>query len=56
MEIGDTVMLKSWCKKSGRPAIITEVSPYLGCVKIMMLDTFEICAALKTNLLLLEAA
>lgn len=56
MEVGDIVMLKEWCKDSGRAAIITEVPQYLHCVKIMMLDTFEICTALKTNLFLLEVA
>ena len=55
MKVGDLVALKEWCKNSGRPAIITEVPQYLRCVKIMMLDTFEISSALKTNLVSLEA-
>lgn len=55
MEKGDLVMLKEWCKDTGRTAIITEVPPDFECVKILFLDIFEIGIALKTNVILLEA-
>jgi len=54
MKKGDLVTLKEYCKDSGRTAIITEVPPYLRCVKIMYLDTFETVAALNINLILLS--
>ena len=55
MKTGDLVTLRKWCKESGRMAIISETADGLHCVKIMYLDTFEIVAALKTNLILLGA-
>jgi hypothetical protein len=50
MNVGDLVELESWCKNKYRKAIVTEVPEYLGCVKIVYLDTGEISNALNENL------
>jgi len=54
VEVGELVVLKEHCKNSGRTAIIIEVPDVLQCVKIMYLDTFEVKAALLTNLIHVE--
>jgi len=50
MNVGDLVELESWCKNKYRKAIVTEVPEYLGCVKIVYLDTGEISNPMIANL------
>ena len=54
MKVGDLVELESWCKNKGRRGIVTEVPEYLGCVKIVYLDTGEISNPLTNNLKVLS--
>jgi len=54
VKVGDLVELESWCKNKGRRGIVTEVPEYLGCVKIVYLDTGELSNPLTDNLKVLS--
>ena len=57
MKVGDLVVIKGYCRESGRMAIVVEVPFWeTKAIKIRYTDTNEISAALTTNLELVSEA
>ena len=54
MNIGDLVRLKEYCANSGKLALVISMPDEINCAKIVFIDSWEIKAALKNNLELVD--